>query len=367
MHANHTTPAPRLRRIALAALGVLALLSAAAVPASDAASRPAKVMTRNVYFGADLSRAVQATSQQQFLTAVSTIFTNFQATDFRARAKALAREIEDADPALIGLQEVALWRQGPVGVLDGPATPAQEVVLDFLPVLRQELAARGILYDVVREQTELDLEAPAGAPYFRDIRLTSRDVILARRGDVQVHSATSATFQAAATIPSVLGPLTVKSSWVAADVTVNKREFRFVSTHLEPNNPLVRAQQAAEIVAPGGPAAATEDPVVLVGDLNSDPAAPAPQGAAFDVLEGAGFADTWAQVNGSAPGLTHGFGELLDDPDASGFSRRIDHVLTHGVAAPASRAKLTGLDPDNRTPAGLWPSDHAGIVTTLLP
>jgi hypothetical protein len=49
------------------------------------------------------------------------------------------------------------------------------------------------------------------------------------------------------------------------------------------------------------------------------------------------------------------------------FRTRIDHVLTRGAAAPASKAKLTGLDADNRTPAGLWPSDHAGLVTTLFP
>ena len=57
--------------------------------------------------------------------------------------------------------------------------------------------SRGSVYDVVREQQELDLEAPAGAPYFRDIRLTSRDVILAKRGQVTVHDVSSANFVAA--------------------------------------------------------------------------------------------------------------------------------------------------------------------------
>jgi endonuclease/exonuclease/phosphatase family metal-dependent hydrolase len=357
----------RPRLIVAAVLAALALLALAAAAVAAAEPPPAKVMTRNIYVGASLTRASQATNQQEFLAAVSTIFTNFQATDFPARANALAREIEQANPALIGVQEVALWRRGPIGVLDGPATPATEVVLDFLPVLRAELAARGIPYDVVREQQELDLEAPAGAPYFRDIRLTSRDVILAKRGQVTVHDASSANFEAASMVPSPVGPFEIKASWVAADVTVNKRSFRFVTTHLEPFDPVVRADQAAELVAPGGPAASSEDPVVLVGDMNSDPADTGPHGAAFDVLAAAGLVDTWVQANGSAPGFTHGFGELLDDPDTSGFDTRIDHVLTRGAAAPASKAKLTGLDADNRTPSGLWPSDHAGVVTTLFP
>jgi endonuclease/exonuclease/phosphatase (EEP) superfamily protein YafD len=357
----------RPRLIVAAVLAALALVALAATAVAAAQPRPAKVMTRNIYLGASLTRASQAPDPPAFLAAVSTIFTNFQATDFPARAKALAREIEQADPALVGLQEVALWRRGPIGVLDGPATPATEVVLDFLPVLRAELAARGIPYDVVREQQELDLEGPAGAPYFRDIRLTSRDVILAKRGQVTVHNASSANFAAASTVPSALGPIEVKASWVAADVTVNKRSFRFVTTHLEPFDPIVRANQAVELVAPGGPAASSEDPVVLVGDINSDPNDPAPEGTAFDLLVATGLADTWAQANGMAPGFTYGFGELLNDPNTAGFNTRIDHVLTRGAAASVSKAKLTGLDADNRTPSGLWPSDHAGLVTTVFP
>ena len=308
----------RPRLVVVAVVAGLAVLAMAAAAAADTAQRPVKVMTRNIYHGADFTRAALALDEQGFRAAVATIFTNFQATDFLARAKALVREIDKTDPALIGLQEVALWRQGAIGTLDGSPTPATEVVLDFLPVLRGELAARGIRYDVVRKQQELDVEVPAGAPYFRDIRLTSRDVILAKRGQVDVHSAASANFAAAGIFPSVVGVFPIEASWVAADVTVNKRSFRFVTTHLEPFDPAIRARQAAELVAPGGPAAASEDPVVLVGDMNSDPNGPVLQGMAFDVLAAAGFLDTWVQANGSAPGFTHGFSELLDDPDATG-------------------------------------------------
>jgi hypothetical protein len=73
------------------------------------------------------------------------------------------------------------------------------------------------------------------------------------------------------------------------------------------------------------------------------------------VLAGAGLADTWVLANGLAPGFTHGFGELLDDTDSAGFDTRIDHVLTRGAEAPASKARLTGLDADNRTPSGCGP------------
>ena len=348
-------------------IAITALAFAAAGAQAADPKRPVKVMTRNVYFGTSLTRAIEAGSLPEFLDAVATIYTNSQRSDFRARARSLAREIDDADPVLIGLQEVAIWRVGPVGVLDGPATPAQEVVIDYLDVLRDELAARGVHYDVAREQSELDVEAPAWAPYFRDVRLTSRDVILVKRGQAAVHGTSSAYFSAAVTVPTALGPFPIRASWVAADVTVNERTFRFVSTHLEPFDASVRAAQANELVATGGPVGGSGLPVVLVGDMNSDPAAPAPDGSAFDALVDAGLADTWTQANGSAPGATHGFGELLDDPDTSGFTTRIDHVLTRGAKRPATSALVTGLDGDNRTPTGLWPSDHAGVVTTVFP
>ena len=127
-----------LRRTRLV-LGVLTLSAVLGAAPAQAATPTAKVMSRNLYLGADLTPAIQATSFSQLLAADASIFTAVHATDFPSRAKVLAREIKDADPDLIGLQEAALWRQGPVGVLDGPATPSTEVVFDFLASLQSEL------------------------------------------------------------------------------------------------------------------------------------------------------------------------------------------------------------------------------------
>jgi hypothetical protein len=49
------------------------------------------------------------------------------------------------------------------------------------------------------------------------------------------------------------------------------------------------------------------------------------------------------------------------------LTRRIDHVLTKANAGPATRDEAAGTDADNKTPSGLWPSDHAGVVATLNP
>jgi Endonuclease/Exonuclease/phosphatase family len=357
---------------------VLSLLTFSAVLAAapaQAATPTVKVMSRNLYFGADLTPAAQATSLSELLAADASIFTAVHATDFPARAKVLAREIKDADPDLIGVQELALWRQGPVGVLDGPATPSTEVVYDFLASLQSELAAIGAPYSVVRVRQGADIEVPAGAPYNRDIRLTLRDAILAKAslpaGELKVQSTDSATFSNNLTLTTVAGPVKFGSGWESANVTVHGHTFRFVNTHLEPFSNFYRTAQSKELLA--GPLN-TSGPVVLVGDLNSDPNDPVfnEPGSPFnntnpyDQLTGAQFADAWVQANGGAAGPTCCNAADLLNPTPT-LTRRIDHVLTKANAGPATRDQVVGTDADNKTPSGLWPSDHAGAVATLNP
>ncbi|HEY6793067.1 MAG TPA: endonuclease/exonuclease/phosphatase family protein [Kineosporiaceae bacterium] len=303
------------------------------------------------------------------------IFTAVQATDFPARAKVLAREIKDADPDLVGVQELAVWRQGTVGVLDGSATPSTEVVYDFLAGLRSELAAIGAPYTVVAVRQGADIEVPAGAPYNRDIRLTLRDAILAKASlpsdELTVHGTDAATFTTNLTLTTVAGPVRFGSGWESADVTVHTHTFRFVNTHLEPSSNLYRTAQSRELLA--GPLN-TGGPVVLVGDLNSDPDDPVftESGSSFntttpyDQLTGARFADAWVQANGGAAGPTCCYAADLLNPTPT-LTRRIDHVLTRADLGPATRDRVVGTDPDNKTPSGLWPSDHAGVVATLNP
>ena len=73
----------------------------------------------------------------------------------------LADEIAAAQPDLVGLQEVAMWRHGPIE-LDKIGQPnATEVDYDFLAILLSDLASRGIRYEVASTQQESDVEAPA--------------------------------------------------------------------------------------------------------------------------------------------------------------------------------------------------------------
>jgi endonuclease/exonuclease/phosphatase family metal-dependent hydrolase len=358
-------PMKKLLLLACTAL----VFTAALAPSAPAAPspRPVKVMSRNLYLGSDLTPALTTTSIPGLLAANAQIWSNVQQTSFPQRAKALAREIADADPTLIGLQEVERWYSGPIG---DPA-PATTVEFDFLATLRSELAAIGSPYDVVRVQPMYDVEAPAGGPYYRDFRLVDQDAILVKAGlgsEVKLSNAQSGHYDHNLVITTSTGEMIpVTRGWVSVDAVVNKHSFRFVDSHLEPFHPGIRFQQAQELVAPSGPVGSAPGKAILVGDMNSDPEQVFPQSLAFSALTGAGLLDSWVALHPGDPGLSCCFSELVNDPASVGaFDSRIDHVLVSpGVGLLESR--LTGIDPDNRAAGGLWPSDHAGVVATLTP
>jgi endonuclease/exonuclease/phosphatase family metal-dependent hydrolase len=208
-----------------------------------------------------------------------------------------------------------------------------------------------------------------------DIRLEQRDALLARKGaGVKTRNVTAGNFSPGNTLTfEVLGlPVPTTRGWVQADASVRGKKFRLVSTHLEDeDNGTIREDQAAELVAPGGPATAPK--TVLIGDLNSDPsvapgADPEEDGlsnVAYNRLVAAGF----RSLTGPAP--TFGHGELLNDlgnlidndvvpADPLDDPVRIDHILTN--SSSIGLASSVRLDPLG---GGLWASDHAGLLSRL--
>lgn len=358
---------------------------------SGSAPVPITVMTRNLYLGGDITRPLRAAQDKtggDALLALGHANRELRGivarTDFRARSQLLATEIAAARPDLIGLQEVALWRHGPLQ-LDQLGRPnATEVDDDFLSLLQADLTARQAGYDVVRVQQESDVEAPAfsgdpltgGAGSAEDVRLTLFDVILVLRGSRLVVTG-SGSGQYEHRLDVTLGGLAFSflRGYVWADVHAGSAHFRFVTTHLESQRGDVALAQAGELL--NGPAAA-KGPVVVVGDSNSDPTDTALRpgrtvagAAAYELLTRRGrLADAWVtQPSPHGPGYTAAYSELLDDPTSGALHRRIDLVLTRGTrSAPITvlGAEVTGDQPGERTPgAGLRPSDHAGVVARL--
>ncbi|HKA68100.1 MAG TPA: endonuclease/exonuclease/phosphatase family protein [Actinomycetes bacterium] len=358
----------RKARLAIAATCAIGALTGSAVSAGPAAAGDGtgapkvSVLTRNLYLGADLTPAITAPTLPDFLAATAEIWRHVQETNFDERAATLAREIDQTEPDLIGLQEAAIWRTGAIG---DPA-PAVTVVYDFLAQLQAELDARGAHYDVVVSQNEADLEAPVGAPYLIDARLTQRDVILVREGaKLALSNAQSAHFATNLSIPIPAAGTTFVSlrGWTSVDVrTKHGQAFRFINTHLEAFHPLVRLAQAQELLA--GPIGAAPDSVVLAGDINSGPELPEPVNRlAYFALVAGGMVDTWPILHPGDPGFTSSLGDDLNDP-ADALEHRVDMVMFKGDVTPA-KSYRTGNDPKNRTASGLWPSDHLGYLAVL--
>jgi endonuclease/exonuclease/phosphatase family metal-dependent hydrolase len=285
----------------------------------------------------------------------------------------LGREIEASGADLVGLQEVALWRRQIPSDIGAPPTgvgqPATEVVYDFLALLMQQLPD----YEVVNVQEEFDAELPVdldgsnatggafGAEL--DVRLTMRDVILRRKDSrVQVSQPQAGHYTTMFT-PLVGGaiPLPVKRGWLSVEASfVGHRQFRFVNTHLEAfGDDTIREAQAKELFAPGGPLD-TNEQVVLVGDLNSGTEARdnihGTDQLAYSALLGFGMFE-----NGAVQSCC--YENSLFDPNQV-FDHTVDHVMSK-PALKTQRAYITGNDPSERTPSGLWPSDHGGVVSTL--
>ena len=371
----------RVRLVATITAAVVALAGSIVVLVTRSDPVAVTVMTRNLYLGADITRPIRATQERTGRDALlalghanAELRRVVEQTDFGVRGPLVAAEIAGARPDLVGLQEVALWRHGPLE-LDRPGVPdATAVDEDFLTLLLGDLARRGVPYDVVQVQAESDVEAPAftGDPAAgadtdaRDVRLTMRDVILVRHDStVRIRDRGGAQYTRRSVVQLGGVPYAFVRGYAWADVSIGSRTFRFLTTHLESQSGALAAAQAQELVV--GPARDTGQPVIVVCDCNANP----PAAAAYQILtRRAHLRDGWVAARSRVgSGATATLGELLQDPSPASLDRRIDLVLARPGrlgSVTVDRAEVTGGATADRDPAtGLWPSDHAGVVVRL--
>ncbi len=377
MTTDYRLRRPRRGSLMTTVLALVALIALLATPslASAAKKKPKKsnsgevvrVMTRNLFLGADLGPALASTSQIQFVEANGGILTQVDATNFPTRAKGLAAEIRGKKPDLVGLQEVALWRTGPFSldpVNGGPKT-AVTVKQDFLELLLAELNRGKKLYRPAYVQQEFDFEAPAAYTTLINGRLTMRDVILVRRGaGVRVKGATGGNFNTLFT-PSIAGVVVpVTRGWTRAEVKVRKSPwFRFANAHFEAFDdetqvPSIRAQQAQEFA---DAVKKTKRPVVILGDFNSDkPGVKPGDSQAFSTLLRNGFRDRGTKKPLSC--CIEGSYDLKTGGSVSDFDHRVDQIMTRNPKkVKLIRSGVTGRSQVN----GYWNSDHAGVFSIL--
>jgi endonuclease/exonuclease/phosphatase family metal-dependent hydrolase len=195
--------------------------------------------------------------------------------------------------------------------------------------------------------------------------MTDRDVVLARSG-VGISQVGDGRFTAAVQFQLAgVVPVTIPRGWTSVVAQAGGATFRFVNTHLEigaPGFADVQVAQAQELVAILN---GSTLPTIAVGDLNSSGPPGASDTATYGIVTGAGFADAWTALRPAEPGATCCQDPALRNPDSQ-LTSRIDLVLYRGAFTPNS-VDLVGEAPPDRTPSGVWPSDHAGVVASLRP
>ena len=331
--------------------------------------RDLTVMTQNLYLGSSLNPALEAATPEAFVEAVARIYATVQYTNFPQRAEAIADEVEENEPDLIGLQEVSKWT---TAGLNPPAG------YDFLAILENDLAARGLHYTAASIAHNANIgpaplvseTCPVVAEQFTcSVQLEDRDAILVNDDTPGLswsnpQSGRYATQQA---IESPVGPLSFDRGWASIDAKLKNLPFRFVDTHLETEeSPLVQQTQAAEFLA--GPSKGGT--VVVTGDFNS--ASDGSTTTSYAQLTAPGkFRDSWNEKllgpgnsccqESNTPPLAPG---ALNNP-VSTLRTRIDLILSRGAArSDGDDAHLIGNTPFQATPP-FWPSDHAGVVSEL--
>jgi endonuclease/exonuclease/phosphatase family metal-dependent hydrolase len=311
-------------------------------PALAARTTDLMVMTRNLYLGADLIPLATASPGAPFERAAGAMLNAVRATDPNARMRLVAEEIASARPDLVGLQEVSLWRTGPIG---GVAT---HVVFDYLATIRAELAHLHAPYRVAAEELGLNIEAPTDQAV--DVRLTLGDAVLVRAG-VTVSHVRVGLFKSQLRISTrQLGSVSTNRSWNAMDATVRGAHIHFVNTHLEAYSSSIRLEQANELVA--GPLRSRLTTIVA-GDFNSGPNLPqAADRPPFQAIARAGFVDE----------RTPSYSCCLNDDLRTG---RWDHNVDHIMAKPQLRLVRSYVTGRETTASGVHPSDHGGLVSVL--
>jgi len=378
------------------ALGLIFLLAGPfgmTVPVAangDLSFHKIKVMTQNLYVGADIFRPATAENLDEFYELLDETFLVIGSTNISERAHAMAKEVALHRPHLIGLQEVyQIQRQDP--------DPLRALDLDYLGIFVQALEDLGLHYTPAGSVQNLNLTIPIledNTPV-GSVTLVDQDVILAR-DDVIISDVSSVNYAAKLPVPlpPPLPSLEVPRGYVAVHATIEGRTLFFVNTHLElrgkdlfpdgdPRILIASRVQVAQAQELLGSIKDEPGPVIVVGDFNSDPRDSVlidpflsqllvPPYKQFSY---SGYADLWL-TNLLRLVNYHGYTCCQDEPldnAVSALDERIDHIfykpkgLSFPLVGPVL-AVVVGDEPGDKTDTSpaLWPSDHGGVVATMF-
>jgi endonuclease/exonuclease/phosphatase family metal-dependent hydrolase len=348
-----------------------------------------EVMTQNQYLGADLNPLIAAFGTPQQDEVVAATLAQMAANNFPLRSRALAKQICDKQPHVVGLQEVFRFS------IDGfSGAPLPLPFVDHLDELMASISRQCGNYVVAAAIRNIEVGAPVAGVGF--VGFTDRDVILAR-ADVPFQPVpfglacadpapsgvaglppSGCNFSNLVPLPAPLG--FILRGFVGVDAIVGGDVHRVVNTHLEVMKPdgslpstFFQAAQASELLLtldlfPKPPGART----IVLGDLNSSPADAVDPTLIFippyrQFAEGIdlfgdpispAYTDTWPLRPGRPAGLTCCHKTDLSIRKAP-MRERIDLIFSLEVPDRV-RAVVLGDEPSDRI-RRLWPSDHATV------
>lgn len=336
-----------------------------------------RVMSINLFLGAEIQTVASAKTSEEFLAGTQKALEQVTANDFTERANALAAEIAEKKPHLIGLQEVYNFT---VDGLNGPL-PFRDYLTDLIDALEEH----NVVYKLAAEVKNLDITLTVPGVGF--VGVTDYDVILAR-DDVNTEvmnfqgcreSIDGCNYSVVASANTPVGPINFERGFMAVKALIGTSPVWFCSTHLEirnvdPRNPLspyIQSAQALELITflkllPNPRNA----PVILVGDINSSPEHPIIDMGLVKIIppykqfKDSGYVDVWTLRNGNPPGFTCCQAENLLNPESI-LSERVDVIFVSEYPINQVNANTVGNDTEDKTPTGLWPSDHAGVTAHM--
>lgn len=415
-----------VKALAGLAIGVMTLTCGQQVAGQPAAADEppvsVTVLSRNIYLGADVGTALRLLPDMP--AAAQFMWDQMRSNDITQRATALAGEVHQGRPDVIGLQEAATW-------YCSRGLGQRQVVYDFTGALLDALAVSGQQYVIASDGTrparnegfsigpipwvttvhDPEVFRPRFGSDEAQCGFTVADVLLIRADlqDSVLATGTVDYHQDTAIVPILM---VISRGYAWADIRIGGTPIRFVTTHLEsiwePDQVPASTRQAQQLTQD---LASTSMPLVVLGDFNSDPRDPRPKDAnpgdqpeisstcpeqsgqldatcsAYWTMIRAGFTDAGPDSQDPA-NLTWGTSADLSGPDpiravaaqrlgnATGMTERIDFVFVRNGAV-AGQAAVIGdswWDPNTTWPCGelrddgptrCLASDHAGVLATV--
>lgn len=316
-------------------------------------SRRLKVATYNLYLGADLSLVLGVEDVAELPSRLGEVMRQLSVTAFAGRAGAIADILVEHDLDLVGLQEVCTWH------FDG------ELVSDFRAELLDALRERGHPFEAVSEVDTFagsgHVDGPTGEVR---VEITGANVLLRRvASEVTAVDAGSGLFADALRMEAPGGTtVAISRGWCAARCELAGEQVVVVDTHTEAYDAGSRDAQRDELLTTVE-SVAGDAPVILLGDFNATPEQVGLPEGFVDAWSAAEPADLVGVPEGGAAGATCGQRPDLAN-EKSELTHRIDYVWVRG--ADVAWAGRAGHREEDRTPGGLWPSDHAAVVAEVL-